>query len=77
MAYEFNIAEAINVIRDLVGPDRRRARELGLEGMESQNKLTGAQTRQTDATTKKLVKRPRCVYVHRIHDEVSFTGLGL
>ena len=32
---------------------------------------------QVDATAKKRVKRPRCVYVHRIHPESSFSGLGI
>ena len=32
---------------------------------------------QVDATAKKRVKRPRCVYVHRIHQESSFAALGL
>lgn len=32
---------------------------------------------QADATAKKLVRRARAVYVHRIHPLVSFSGLGL
>ncbi len=30
-----------------------------------------------DVTAKKLTYRPRCVYVHRVHPLVSFSGLGL